>query len=106
MEKLVHETFNTPLGETGDYEGHSVIRTENGGWWYADEIDPHDVVVEHHAEIVRRVNHYPEVVQALKDALASARPHPMENGAMYHAWEVARKVLESNETNGATEPKR
>lgn len=31
----------------------------------------------------------------LKNVLASARPHPMENGQMYHAWEEARKVLDS-----------
>lgn len=96
LETLIHETFNTPLGDSGDFEGHSVIRTENGGVWYADSIDPDDDHCEEHAEIVRRVNAYPEVVRALKIVLASAHPHPMENGAMYEAWQTARKVLESN----------
>lgn len=68
IETLIHETFNTPLGETGDYEGHSVIRTVNGGWWYADEVDPPDEVVEQHAEIVHRVNSYPALERELAEA--------------------------------------
>ena len=33
---------------------------------------------------------------ALKTVLESAHPHPMENGAMYEAWEQAKKVLSPN----------
>lgn len=36
-------------------------------------------------------------LNALRGVLASARPHPMENGQMYHAWEEARKVLPEND---------
>lgn len=66
LEPLVHDTFNTPLGDTGDHEGHSVIRTENGGFWYADDVSGCDHVVKAHAEIVRRVNDYPRLVEREK----------------------------------------
>lgn len=64
IEPLVHETFNSELGDTGDYEGHSIIRTENGGIWYAELINPDDDYVEDHAEIVRRVNAFPSLLHA------------------------------------------
>lgn len=64
IEPLVHETFNSELGDTGDYEGHSIIRTENGGIWYAELINPDDDYVEDHAEIVRRVNAFPSLLRA------------------------------------------
>lgn len=69
---LVHDTFNSPLGDSGDYEGHSVIRTQSGGVWYADSIDPDDEHCEDHAEIVRRVNEYPALRQSLTEALKVA----------------------------------
>ena len=34
--------------------------------------------------------------EALKIVLASAHPHPMENGAMYEAWEAAKKAMTPN----------
>lgn len=42
--------------------------------------------------------------RTLRTVLASAHPHPMENGAMYHAWEVAKRVLD--EPNGSDEGRR
>lgn len=50
---LVHDIFNTPLGDTGDNEGHSVIRTDNGGVWYADCTDPSDDVLAGHARLIQ-----------------------------------------------------
>ena len=35
-------------------------------------------------------------LKALRLVLASACPHPMENGQMHHAWGEARKVLPQN----------
>ena len=69
LDPLVHDTFNSPLGNTGDVEGHSVIRTENGGYWYADDVSGDDHVAEAHAEIVRRVNVYPQLIAALQRVL-------------------------------------
>lgn len=66
LDPLVHDTFNLPLGDTGDVEGHSVIRTENGGYWYADDVSGDDHVSDAHAEIVRRVNDYPRLVEREK----------------------------------------
>lgn len=66
LDPLVHDTFNTPLGQTGDHEGHSAIRTENGGYWYADEVTDDDHIIEVHAEIVRRVNDYTRLVEREK----------------------------------------
>jgi hypothetical protein len=40
--------------------------------------------------------------KALKTVLASAHPHPMENGAMYEAWEFAKKALTPNTVNRIT----
>jgi hypothetical protein len=76
LEALVHETFPSPLGDTGDFEGHSVIRTENGGVWYADYINPDDGVEQDHAEIVRRVNAFPALlstIQSLRTKLDEAK---------------------------------
>ncbi len=69
LDPLIHDTFNSPLGDTGDHEGHSVIRTENGGYWYADEVTDDDHIIQVHAEIVRRVNAYPQLVEALQNLL-------------------------------------
>lgn len=70
MEKLIHETFNCALGDTGEYEGHSVIRTENGDVWYADMPGPNDLEVEGHAEIVRRVNLHDALMEAVNAGIA------------------------------------
>mgnify|MGYP000950012563 CR=1 FL=1 len=94
LDPLVHDTFNTPLGQTGEHEGHSVIRTENGGYWYADDVSGDDHVAEAHAEIVRRVNLFPKLIEAVKLMLASASPRPSENPLMWAAWGDARRVLD------------
>ncbi len=62
LDPLIHDTFNIPIGTIGDFEKHSVIRTENGGYYYADDVSEDDHIAEAHAEIVRRVNAYPELV--------------------------------------------
>lgn len=79
LDPLVHDLFNSPLGDTGDVEGHSVIRTENGGYWYADEVTDDDHIHEVHAEIVKRVNHYPKLVEALQNLLTVSE-HADETG--------------------------
>ena len=48
---------------------------------------------DHSRNLERERNKY---LKALRLVLASARPHPMENGQMYHAWEEAKKVLPEN----------
>jgi len=87
LEPLIHDTFNTPLGQTGDHESHSVIRTENGGYWYADEVTDDDHILEVHAEIVRRVNAYPQLIAALQeceDAMNTAKEHCYSDGTVHH----------------------
>lgn len=41
---------------------------------------------------------------ALKTVLASAHPHPMENGVMYEAWETAKKALSPNDASDQRPP--
>ena len=87
LDPLIHETFNSPLGDSGDVEGHSVIRTENGGCWYADDLGGDDHVAEAHAEIVRRVNLFPELLDALQQceaAMNTAKEHCYSDGAVHH----------------------
>lgn len=87
LEPLIHDTFNTPLGQTGDYEGHSAICTENGGYYYADEVTDDDHILEVHAEIVRRVNAYPKLITALQEceaAMGTANEHCYSDGTVHH----------------------
>ncbi len=87
LEPLIHETFNTPLGQTGDHEGHSVIRTENGSCRYADEVTDDDHILEAHAEIVRRVNAYPQLIAVLQEceaAMNTAKEHCYSDGTVHH----------------------
>ena len=86
LDPLIHDTFNSPLGDTGDVEGHSVIRTEDGGYWYADDASGDDHVAEAHAEIVRRVNDYPRLVAELEN-IANAKPSEWgEMKDQFQAW--------------------
>jgi hypothetical protein len=43
--------------------------------------------------IVRAVNSHDELVEALKEMLASARPNQVENSAMFYTWQQARAAL-------------
>lgn len=43
-----------------------------------------------------------ELLRALKTVLASAHPHPMENGQMYAAWETAKAAI--NAAQGKDQP--
>lgn len=87
IDTLVHETFNSPLGDSGDYEGHSVIRTETGGVWYADTVDPDDDHCAEHAEIVRRVNAFPAIERELAEAKREA-------GRWKHAQQETQKFID------------
>ena len=88
-----------PRGESGDCEGHSVIRAENGGCWYADDVSGDDYVSDAHAEIVRRVNTYPQLVEALAAVVAAD-----DSDAGFHAaCKLAREALgKANAADQAT----
>lgn len=92
LETLIHDTFNTPLGQTGDYEGHSVIRTENGGYWYADDVTDDDHILEVHAEIVRRVNVYPQLIAALQCVLNPCATGPRMADIVQAALDAASEA--------------
>lgn len=53
-----------------------------------------DVSWEDHSRRLERQRDH--LRKTLKMVLDSARPHPMEDGQMYHAWEEARKALSEN----------
>lgn len=92
---LVHELFNSSLGETGEQEGHSVIRTEDGGEWYADLVNPTDEQVEAHEKIVRAVNSHDALVEALKFVKANAIfPLGMAKGITgTDPWDIVDEAL-------------
>lgn len=97
LEPLIHDTFNTPLGQTGDYEGHSVIRTENGGYYYADEVTDDDHILEVHTEIVRRVNVYPQLIAALQRVLNPCDTGPRMADIVQAALDAANEANDKDQ---------
>jgi len=42
LEPWIVETFNTSFADTGDVDGHIILRTPNGGKYIAEAVDPDD----------------------------------------------------------------